>query len=186
VLISEAKEKLTRFQRIVEIPNGTVVLCSKIPGFRLEAFQRSHREPPPPKKTVEGFKGVTMLEEDRADPNYLAEMKAYEQRTAYDFMNIAMDHMVLLDENEDQDAARRRQLKEWGLGTDERSRIQTFVLSDPDDEVTASYVRMLSDEIMTLSTATAPEVAKAEGSFPAEVEQRTDPESGDAPEPTGI
>jgi hypothetical protein len=135
---------------------------------------------------VKGFKGVTMLEEDREDPNYLAELKSYEERTAYDFMNISMDHMVLLDEDDAQAARRVAQLKEWGFGTDERTRIQTFALNDPDDEVVASYVRMISDEIMALSTATAPEVATAEESFPPEVEQRTDPESGDAPEQTDV
>ena len=186
MLASEARANLTRFQKIAELPNGIQVLCNKVPGFRLEAFQRSHQPPPPPRKEVEGFKGVKMMEEDPTDPNYLSEMASYEERTAYNFMNIALDHMVLLDEDAAQAAKRAWQLKEWGLKSDERTRIETFALGDPDDALVAGYVKILSDTIMGLSTATAPGVAQAEESFPPEVEQRADPETGDANEPSGV
>lgn len=186
MLLSDAREVLTRFQRIVELPNGIWVLCNKVPGFRLEAFQRSHQPPPPPKKEIEGFKGVKMMEEDPTDPNYLSEMESYEERTAYDFLSIALDHMALLDETKEQAVKRAAQLKEWGLRRDERTRIQTFALDDPDDQVVAGYVKQLSDALMAVSTATAPGVAQAEESFPVEVEQRTDPEPGDAPEPANV
>lgn len=166
---------------IVTLSTGAKILCSKIPGLRLRAFQRSHQAPPPPKKMVTVIGGKQMLEPNPSDPAYLARLKVLEDKMAWDFLNIALGHMVLLDETEEQAEYRAALAESWGLNDDPGTWVEAMAFPEDEEEQTRD-VEKLCTELMKLSSATASEVAAAKDRFRSDVDGDAGDESGNAPE----
>lgn len=182
MLLYEAQENLTAYQSIVELSCGAKVMCEKLPGFLLRAFQRSHKEPKPPKKEVKALGGMTIVEEDPEDPEYKKMLDQWTGQTGYDFLEMAMDYMVLLDETKAQALEREDRLERYGMDNTTPNRMDVFVFAEHDDSAIAIYVKQLSDEVMRLSTITPEEVAEAKDNFRSAMDEHPDNGSGNAEE----
>jgi len=173
--------ELTPYCSIQETSNGSKVLCRRIPALLLQSFQEAHPEPKPPMKMVSVLGGKKVEEEDPDDPGYLAELEIAKSQMATDFLYLAIDFMVLLDENQEQAAERKRLLGRWGIPNVESHRVQAFALEDPEPDV-----ELLSQELMRLSTVTASEVATHEENFRPDVGRDAGDEAGDAGQPDAV
>jgi hypothetical protein len=180
MLLSEAEVGLTDFQSIVRLSCGASVLCKKVPGFLLRAFQRSHVDPKPPKKPVKVLGGMTTMEEDPNDPEYKKTLDAWTAKAGFDFLEIAMDYMVLLDETVEQSLMRERRLDRYGMENVTPNRMDVFVFAEFGEDAIALYVKELCDEVMRLSTITPTEVAKAKDGFRPPVDEPADNTTEDA------
>jgi len=180
VLITDAEKALTDYQSIVKLSCGATVLCKKVPGFLLRAFQRSHVEPKPPKRPVKVLGGMTVMEEDPEDPKFKEEKDNWTAKTGLDFLEIAMDYMELLDETGEEAAIRERLLDRYGMENITPNRMDVFIFSQFEEEANAEYIRLLCDEIMRLSTITPEEVGDARSTFRPSMDERTDNGSPDA------
>jgi len=180
MLVSEAETILDDFQSINKLSCGATILCKKVPGFLLRAFQRSHVEPKPPKKPVKVLGGMTAMEEDPEDPAYKQELDDWTAGTGFDFLEIAMDYMVLLDETEDQARERERLLDRYGMENITPNRMDVFIFSEQTEDTNAEYIKLLCDEVMRLSTITPPEVVEAKSNFRSPVDESASDGSPDA------
>jgi len=180
MLVSEAEAILDDFQSIVKLSCGAIVLCKKVPGFLLRAFQRSHVEPKPPKKPVKVLGGMTTMEEDPEDPAYKQTMDDWTAKTGFDFLEIAMDYMDLLDETKEQATIREQRLDRYGMENITPNRMDVFIFSEQTEDTNAEYIKLLCDEVMRLSTITPPEVAEAKGNFRSSMDESASNGSPDA------
>lgn len=182
MLVAEIEAKLTEFQSIIKLSSGNIVVCNKVPGFLLRAFQRSHVEPKPPKKPVKVLGGMTVMEEAPEDPEYKEELENWTARTGFDFLEIAMDYMELLDETKEQAEDREQLLDRYGMENITCNRIDVFVFSLQDEDTNAIYIKQLCDEVMRLSTITPQGVVEAKDGFRPPVDEHADNTTSDAPD----
>lgn len=180
MLVSEAKTNLDDFQSVIELSCGATILCKKVPGFLFRAFQRSHVEPKPPKRPVKVLGGMTVMEEAPEDPEYKEMMDGWTSQTGFDFLEIAMDYMDLLDETEEQAQMREQKLGRYGMDNITPNRMDVFLFAEFPEETNADYITLLCDEVMRLSTITPEEVASAKESFRPSVDEPPDNGTSDA------
>ena len=181
MLLVEAKE--TTEQSILEMSNGTFVLCKRIPPMLLKAFDRAHSaRPDPPLKKVKVLGKHEVEEPDPLDPDYLTEIARLDNEQAMDFMALALDFVTLLDEDKKEADERRKKLIRWGIDPDdEPSRLEAFALDNPEKDF-----ERLSEELMRLSTVTAKEVRAQEKNFRPDVDGHAGDKPGDAGQPPEI
>lgn len=181
MFLTEAQENLTDYQSIMELDGcGSKLLCQKMPGFLIQAFQRSHKEPKPPQKMVKVLGGMNIMEEDPNDPEYLKTVEAWKEKTGLDFLEMALDYVELLDETKEQADYRLEKLEKYGMPNDTANRVFVFIFSNrPEDDV-ADIVKRISEEVMRLSTITPEEVEAAKANFRSKVDEHSDPEPENA------
>jgi hypothetical protein len=162
---------------VLEMSNGAKVLCRRMPPMLLKAFERNHQLPSPPVKQVETLKGHMDPIEDESDPDYQLELVAFEQRRAMDFLVLAYDYILLLDEDEQEAQDRAERLERYGMVGDEADRLECFALDEPEQDI-----KVLTEEIMRLSTVTMQEVVKQTDSFRTPMDGNAGDETQDAEE----
>ena len=115
------------------------------------------------------------------DKAYKVEYDAFENKRAVDFMEVALDFILVLDEDEAEQEKRNDRMVRYGFACSEADRVDCYLLSGSDEEI-QGRVKALSDELMRLSTATAKEVRKQEEGFRPEVDGDVSDGTGDAHE----
>jgi hypothetical protein len=171
--------KLTGFQSMLAVENGVTILCNKIPGMLMRAYERNHKEPMPPMKEHKVLGGGTEMSPDASDPEYVKELAEFEAQASWDFMELASDFIVVLDDNEHQELQRNAKMQRYGFANTPQDRLDMFVFDDPDEGVLAECVKAIVSEVMRLSTITAKEVNASQDGFRPEVD-------GDVDKPSGV
>jgi hypothetical protein len=166
---------------ILEMSNGAKVLCKKMPPMLLSAFDRSHQEPKPPLAEVETLGGKKTVEENPDDPAYRVRLAEFENKRAMDFMELALDYVELLDESPEQKQERSTRLERYGIEENNRNRVESFALEDPEQDI-----QRVTAELMRLSTVTTAEVAKQKDMFQPPMDGDERAEAGYAEEPPDL
>lgn len=122
------------------------------------------------------------MEEAPEDPAYKKMLDEWTAKAGFDFLEIAMDYMDLLDETLEQALVRERLLDRYGMENITPNRMDVFVFAKHDEDAIAIYVRELCDEVMRLSTITPPAVAEAKDGFRPEVDERSGNGTENAPQ----
>lgn len=171
--IYNRKKKLSAdgTESIVMLPqSGVYVLCSRIPAWLFESFERSRMaaRPSPPVRMAKAIGGVEEEIEDLEDEGYKEEMAEWQEDYNERLLALVLDHVEPLAESKAQAAEWERRLERYGISDTSENRVRCFAFKDP-----ALDPMAMTNEVMRLTTVTQEEVAKAAERFQSAVDGRT-------------
>jgi len=158
---------------VVVLPStGRQVRCRRIPPDLLEAFDRAHQPPRPPKRKAKTIGGGTEWVDDVEDPTYLKSMEEFGAKRGIDLRELIFDFVdPILPDDPALIESWERRLERYGIPVSDLAMLKAFYIGDPETDY-----EVIINEVLRLSTVTNGEVEAALDRFRPEMDGR---DSGD-------